>query len=222
MSNKAAEGLIIKNLSMLEAVMTAFHTKIGPEICGEICKLIEEWAKEQIFDGKYDLYEEEYFWFAPESWKYRNEQDKEEWIARYDFVLVEDGKEINFVNCDSHYFLSPFINVGPVRSGIKFSIDRKAVKAGTLSAWKRFVHGHESYVELMKIGFQPIDNGNWFIPWSLDSSSLAIAYESENIADALNPISKVLDKIKNAHPIFEKLISDAKIYSFDTNKNKRE
>ena len=98
MSNKAAEGLIIKNLSMLEAVMTAFHTKIGPEICGEICKLIEEWAKEQIFDGKYDLYEEEYFWFAPESWKYRNEQDKEEWIARYDFVLFEDGKEINFVN----------------------------------------------------------------------------------------------------------------------------
>ena len=209
MSNKAAEGLIIKNLSMLEAVMTAFHTKIGPEICGEICKLIEEWAKEQKFDNKFDLYEEEYFWLAPESWKYRNEQDKEAWIARYDFVLVEDGKEINYGNCAATYFLSPFINVGPVRSGIKFSIDHKAAKFSTLGLWKKFVQNHKSSNALMKLDFIPIDNGNWFITWGLDSIALADAYESENIADALGPISQILEKIQKAHPIFEKLISDA-------------
>ena len=210
MSNNEAKSLIIKNLSMLETVKNVFDTEIAPKICEEICKLIKNWAEEQNFNGEYELWKDKYFWFYQENWKYIIEQEQDAWVADYTFIFVDKGEEIHIDDSDIYYFLSPFINVGPLRAGIKFSIERKAVKAGTLREWKKFVHGHKSYVELMKIGFEPIDSGNWFISWSLDSGSLANAYESENIADALNPILQVLDKIKIAHPIFEKLIYDAK------------
>lgn len=211
MSDNEAGALIIRSLEMLEEVKKLHDSEKGPgpSTCKAICDLVEAWSNEQDFEGEYKLWDEKTIWFAPPEWKYADERGRDAWKACYELIFIKAGEEVDLDEVRVNFIISPIVGVGSVKTGIRIGINHKAVNASSLSVWKKYVQKHGSYVELMKMGFEPIEDGDWFITWRIDSEELASAYKSGNIPDALNPISDSLEKIRQAHPIFEKLLIEA-------------
>jgi len=52
--------------------------------------------------------------------------------------------------------------------------------------------------------------GEWFLPFKLDSELLATAYETDDWAAALKPVSDALEKVETALPTFTAIIMEAK------------
>lgn len=209
MSNKESEALIIKNLAMLEDVMTVHYNKTGPNLCEKISELINEWSNDQNFDIEFDLWDDDTVSFAPKEWKYTNERGKIASKATYKLVFVKENEEIEFSDCDSFIFISPFFGVGPVRSGFSFYIDYKAINIRKMSDFKYFLQNHSTYNEISNAGFILLADGSWFISWKLDAEKMADEYMNDSIQDALKPISVKLDIIGKAHPVFAALLADA-------------
>jgi hypothetical protein len=205
MSTTDAHALIIKNFSMLEDINKVYMDKIGPDIFKELDRLIEDILKDNIWIGAANIWDDDDLWFTSTSWKTIDNND--EYKASYLFKFVKDGK---ITDTEDYLFdLSPLLGIGATQAGFCFEVEREYIGNPKASDWKKFCQGHSLYNELSKIGFIQINNGNWFMPFKLNPDLLSEAYVTDTIVEALSPIVAVLNKIQEAHPLFEQLLADA-------------
>lgn len=206
MSNKEAGSLIIKSIAIFEDVCKEYDAKIGPDIYGEISKLVATLIQSNQWAGTADLWNEDDLWFAPFEWKTAENEEDEGFKASYNFDLIKNSKSTSHE--DYIFHISPILGIGSTQAGFTFNLERKNIgnpKAGDL---KKFCQSHFLYNELSERGFMQINNGDWFIPFKLDPDALADAYANDTIVDALQPIVDVLVTIQDAHTLFMQLLDD--------------
>lgn len=207
MSNLEAHSLIIRNMSMLEDVINEYNETFEPKIFSELDKIVEDFVNLQKWTGLYNILEKG-IEFTPDNWKADNTEDSVQ-LASYFLVSVKDNNETSWDN-EYTFFLSQFLGIGATQSGFSFEVERKNIGNPKVGEWKKFCQNHRHYEEIGKKGFQYLNSGSWFIPFKIDTDALAEAYCAGNTVDALLPVSEALDKIKDAHQLFDQILSDAK------------
>jgi len=214
MSNLEAHSLIIKSMSMLEDVINEYNETFEPKFFPELDKIVEDFVKLQEWTGSYNILEKG-IEFAPDRWKIDNTEDSVK-LASYFVVSVKDNIETNWGN-EYTFFLSQFLGIGATQSGFSFEVERKYIGNPKLGEWKKFCQNHPLYTEIGTKGFYYLNSGSWFIPFKIDSDNLAESYCAGNTVDALQPVSEALDKIKDAHHLFDQVLADAKANNWGCN-----
>lgn len=212
---KEAAALVIRNFAMLEDVWKVYGETVGPDVFKEIDNTIMDWISDAEWAGESNLWDEDEGWFAPLKWKklvQMNDPDEndEEWYAYYAWSFVKNGKMYHDFESDLYYWLSPFLGIGPYQAGFYLQVEFKKFGYQTKNMWKKYLQEHELSEKIRQSGFIQLNDGTWFLPWKLDANALADAYLTDTIVDALQPLYEALEKIQYVHPLFEKVLEDAK------------
>jgi len=208
--NKEAAALVMRNIAMLEDVTKVYNEMVGPDFCEEVDRIISGWISDSEWAGESKLWDDDEMWFAPSSWqrldKNKDYEESEDYDAYYSWTFVKDGKMHDEI--DDFYWISPFLGVGQFQVGFCLNVKFTNLGYQKKNMWKKFLQEHDLSEKIRELGFIQLNDGTWFLPWKLDANLLADAYLSDTLVDALQPLALALEKIKEAHPLFEKVIED--------------
>jgi hypothetical protein len=203
---RKAGKLILDNLAMFNESVELFEQQIQPEVFVEIGKCVGSWANENGWRFVFDWNENSNnCWVAPSSWNLGDEENFKSWFAFwYENTKTESFELANLCGC------------GQDRMGFWWNDD--SVYLGMRKRqWKAFCRDFKQEIpsKLKEMGFEQKEDSflGWFFPVTLDSAKLAMAYEEEDYAEALQPLVQVLDKLKSSQAIFDEIISLAEIQS---------
>jgi hypothetical protein len=194
---KQAGALAIRHIAILEQANTVLL-----DLTDEVWKAINEVCLDVVaakdWDG--DFEDSDPQWLAPKDWRVAG-TEHEESSARV--TLSFDGGADEFA-------VTTLCGAGAGRSGFCWEFEYKNLTGKV--AWKRFAVGvNQRYALREKFGFEyKSDDGQWFLPFKLDPELLATAYETDDWALALKPVSDALEKVETALPTFTAIIMEAK------------
>lgn len=215
--HKLAAKLIIEKIHLLEEAHTLLEDEITPRIFKVIDEILEEFITFEKWKGSINFTESDSSEFAPIDWQVNpNESFKyQDFYARY--TLTIEDSHITDVN-SSHWWLSCLTKSSKEKMIFTFYPWFANFNISNKKAWKNFAlefqKNHNTKMdELEIIGFKYIASEvGWFLPIEgIEASKLAQAYFDDELNDVLAPIKDALEKIKEAHPIFEEFIQSAKI-----------
>ena len=196
---KKAGALILNNLGMFNEAALLFTDEIEVKIFEKIKEEIEKWCQENDWEGKGDWYGDPMLVSQP-TWKLDND-------TRYKASFIFSYEKDDHVDT---YSLASFCGCGKGHVGFWFTPDFGYF--GKKQQWINFCNKSLQAVitRLQKLGFK-YDKGYWFLPVTLSSTNLAVAYEGDDYTEALQPLIDSLDQLKEAQPIFDEIISAAEL-----------
>lgn len=207
---KEAAAIVMRNFAMLEDVWKVYTEIVGPDVFTEVDKVISSWISDSEWAGESKLWDDDEMWFAPSSWqrldKNKDYEETDDYDAYYSWTFVKEGKIYD--GSDGIYWISPFFGVGQFQVGFYLNVEFRNLGYQKKNMWKKFLQEHDLSEKIRELGFIQLNDGTWFLPWKLDANLLADAYLSDTLVDALQPLALSLEKIKVAHPLFEKVIED--------------
>jgi hypothetical protein len=195
---RKAGALILNNIGMFNDAAMLMSETIEVELFKKIDEEIEQWQKENEWHGEGNWYGD-CMWVCPPAWGVDIEDDS--WKAYFEF----DRKKGDLAD---KVELASFCGCGRTRVGFRFTATSEYF--GNKKQWLNFCNKSlpAAASELQKLGFT-YDKGFWFLPITLSSTDLAMAYEGDDYAAALQPIRLALDQLKAAQPIFDEIIKSA-------------
>ncbi len=216
MSNQAAVKLVLENMQLLEQTVTLINGELSEIFFNAVNDLIKETVEtfEGEWKGVYDFYEDTLV-FAPQQWQARQSDDfkYQTYFARYE---LNSESNIMKEKEGNNWWLSNFLD--SPNDNMVFSIypwyasfGKSFTKAGA-KTWKAFAaESNQKYPQIEQAGFKfQAKDGSWYIPIAgLDATVVAENYTNNTLRDALTPISDALEKLKEAHPYFAKIVQEA-------------
>jgi len=195
---RKAGALILSNLGMFNESVVLFENVVQPTILKSIDYMIETFAKENSFDGVFDLAgDDTTCWLAAPGWK--NED--------YDYKA---HFKIEVINGDKDYWVALFCKQGSEGGEVGFMFDIKNTKQfGGRIKWNAYIKNinQDTVFELENHGFKYQGKGKFFLPIYLNANEIKAAWEEygdENPKDfaeyCLSPLLAALQAIlKNRH-----------------------
>ena len=204
---RKAGSLILNNLGMLNEASLLLEVQIEVEVFRNIQEEIEAWLDESGWHGQGE-WDSEYMWVSPATWKLDNDNDNDNDLCKAVFEFDFEKKEPE--GSGDSYSLAYFCGYGQVRVGFRFT--PKFEYFGKKKEWTNFCNKSlpAAASGLQKLGFV-YDKGHWFLPVTLSNADLAVAYEGEDYAEALQPVRRALDQLKKVQPVFDEIIRAAEL-----------
>ena len=195
-------------MQLLEEARTLIEGELGETFFNSVDELIEDNIGE--LEGVYN-FNNEGIWFLNSEWKVKDEPISEkykpqEFYGRYNLTNYET--ELN-----NNWWISNFFTNNNDHMCFYFDIFYYLFKNRPLkNIWKKFAQDrNEEYQKIEEAGFKfNAIHGNWYLPIAgLDATVVAENYTNETLKDALIPIVDALEKLKEAHPYFNKIVQEA-------------
>lgn len=203
MSDKEAGKLIIQNIDLIENAYALLDTDISKEVFGVINMKIKSWANDKQFVGEYNFLgdEENETYFYKSEWKMRGGEPKDKWICRFSCDCTDPDKSESL-------YLTHLCGFGGQRMGFVWEFNynhfsnmkKKDLRALLISYKKRLPD---------KFYFNTTDN-HYITEFMVKATDLAEAYAEDNIEDCLTSVDDALSTIKEAIPIFDDIVAQAK------------
>lgn len=211
MSNQAAVKLIIENIQLLEQATTLIDGELSEAIFGSIDELIKESVESfnGEWEGIFNFYQESIH-FAPKQWQ-ANQADEfkyQNYYARY--WLAQETDETN--ESGNYWWLSNLFKNDKDKMIFRFYPWYASFAKLGAKAWKEFAREcNQNIPEIEQAGFKfNAKEGGWYLSISsLDPNLVINNYENHNLRDALGPIVEALEKLKQVHPYFDKIVQQA-------------
>ncbi len=213
MEHKQAAKLIIQNIRMLEEANNLLGTVIHKEIFNTIDAIIQNKVSSFNEDiiGVYDHYEDQ-TWFLSSLWKLnsfdlKNHKTHNDIYAYY-ILDKENQKDEQPQWWISYLFANNFD-----QAIFSFRLYKNNFSNATKTDLKLFyIQQNEKSPLLAQIGFKFNPNNLcWDLPIAfLNEQKVAQHYENSTLEDALTPFTDALDKLNEAHEIFNSIVDDAK------------
>ena len=211
MSNIQAAKLIIENIQLLEQADKLINGELGEKFFKAVDVVIkqsvESFNEEMI--AEYNFYENE-TWFLPVEWKTDpfDIEDAKTWKKLYAFYELDNEGKMDEVN---NWWLTNFFVNDIDRMTFTFALWRNGFNKTSPRDWKEFVAKmNQDYQQIEQLGFKLNPEGAWYIPIaSLDAQDVIKNYENDTLEDALTPITEALEKLKQAHQYFDKIVQAA-------------
>jgi hypothetical protein len=201
MGPREMDALIIRHLADIEEAGKRAYL-LDDEILKILGKAAENWTKSD-WEGKYDIEDE--FSLCPLKWK-RSEEDKEDWLAYFQFDVGADDD----LNDDADFFkLTRLCQARNGKYGFRWRSDHYA--EGRKVAWRNFIRDRAEEV-VRETGFEHEKDGTFFLTVTLNAESLAKAIEQDAIEDVISPFKSALDALARTEPAFTRLLEAAEIH----------
>lgn len=199
-TQRKAGSVILANLAMFDESVVLFENEISPAFLKAFDKVIERFAKDENWFVAAIFADDSNCWFALPSWNMGIEDtdDYSAWLA-----------VTNYSDGDDSYYLANLCGIGDAL-GFTFSVDAKHF--GGVRKWNNFYlkAALDFQSALADLGFSELKNGEFFISITLSLEKVVQAWDDEAYDEAMQPVIDVLEKVKQAMPIFDALISKAK------------
>lgn len=212
MSNINAVKLVLEHLELVEQA----HNLICNELSKNIFKAVDKKIQESIENfeddiiGIYDFTENE-AWFLSRKWEKTtfDVKNSKTWNDMYAwYILINEG---GVEGSENHFCLSNFFPNDIDRMAFYFKLYRNSFDKTSAKDWKEFVAKiNQDYPQIEQLGFKFNPEGVWYLPIaSLDKQAVIKHYENDTLEDALTPITEALEKVKQAHSYFDKIVQAA-------------
>jgi len=213
MEHKQAAKLIIQNIKILEEVNNLLGTVIHKEIFNTIDAIIQNKVSSFNEDiiGVYDHYEDQ-TWFLSSLWKL-NSFDLENYKTHNDIYAYYILDKENQKDEQPQWWISYLFANNFDQAIFSFRLYKNNFSNATKTDLKLFcIQQNEKYPLLAQIGFKFNPNNLcWDLPIAfLNEQKVAQHYENSTLEDALAPFTDALDKLNEAHEIFNSIVGDAK------------
>jgi len=189
--------LVIQNMKVIEIA-----PKVVKEIEDAIYKGINERCRKYFERQKYNNgfnmhYNKEDIEFYPETDYWKNGDDV---ICSY-YLDYEGEEEINWLTI----FLGVYSNAQCL---FAYYIDYQKLNINLKQYKNKLTVHYDNNSELKELGFRMSRNSNYiYLPFQLDEKTLLDEYP-DNLDTVYNVVNHSLEKIKNAHNIFNKITED--------------
>ena len=201
--DKKAGQLILSQLRMFNEAVVLFGQSIEPAVLEGFDACVESFAEENDWNGEYEFASDENCWLAPKAWATNQGEEDLEFKAWFAIDCIDDNDD---------YWTAMFCDVATQggRAGFFFCIDPSAF--GGKNAWNACAKKipQELISQLIELGFQNQNKGSFFLPVKLDSAALANSCseygEFTEDDDSFIPLHDALEKLKQAVPIFDKIM----------------
>lgn len=205
MSKKEAFKLIVENIEMLDDACQLVANTFDEELFLAIYNVIKEnisqhYDSESIFsidDNNIDIR------FYPTSWNNQHNKSKSNSIGYFYFNFSSD----EFNESGSYFRISPLFSNTKESIGLVFHVNMLTKKD------KKTLITQDIHNELAKLGFK-FNKAyySFYLPIKPLNPQLVIENYPDTLEDAMDPIREALETLKKAHPIFDKIVEDAKKY----------
>jgi hypothetical protein len=192
-TQRKAGSVILANLAMFDESVVLFENEISPAFLKAFDKVVDDFAKEESwFVVASFADDEDCCWFALPSWNMgiEDRNDYSAWLA-----------VTNYSDGDNSFYLANLCGIGEAL-GFKFSVGAKHF--GGVRKWNNFYLNAASDFQsaLADLGFSELKNGEFFIPITLSLEKVVQAWDDEAYDEAMQPVIDVLEKVKQAMPIW--------------------
>ncbi|AZN67055.1 hypothetical protein DX910_00705 [Acinetobacter haemolyticus] len=210
MSNINAVKLIIENIQLLEQAKKILEEVVSEKLFLTLDKVIKEHIEgfDGDWDGCYNLGEDDIV-FAPKHWKVK-ETNKfiQNFYARYG--LSTKSQEVG--GEETEWWLSTFLQNETDHVVFNFYPWRDNFFRCTVKDWRDFTNKqNQIYPQIEQSGFKyNAAEASWYlVVEGIKSNIFSKNYDNDTLEDALTPITDALDKLKQAHPYFDKIVQTA-------------
>lgn len=204
-----AGKMILSHINLFNEAVVMFSNVIEPAVKGAIDECVQAFAKEEKWDGQFELKDEnENCWLAPKQWDIAEKDDEPQ--SKAWFI-------IDAIQRQGDYLTALFCSQGSASGEAGFMFNALEARFGKKTAWnKSFLQVDSSaMVELKRLGFKVVENSDgkktFFLPISIDSEKLAETWgndgEFAESDECFGPIKDALEKIKMAWPIFDAILN---------------
>lgn len=203
--NKAGH-LILSQLRMFNEAVILFENVVSPAIEKGLDNIVESFADDNNWDGKFEFASEDAdLWVAPNHWIINPGEKKlkpKAWFG------------IDYIDGDNDSWVALLCGVASHdgQAGFMFSVDHSLF--GGKVAWNTCAKklSKELISRLTSLGFQNRNNGEFFLPVTLNNQLLAQSWlefgEFTKDDDSLIPLREALEKLKQAVPIFDHIMQN--------------
>jgi hypothetical protein len=200
--SRKAGSVILGNFTLFNESVMYFESAIQPKFLEAFDNVVKVFSEQENWFGGVNFKEEEDSWFALPSWNMGTLEDYDHlaWMAvDYPHSSEDAGS----------YKLADLCGVGRTL-GFCFHIQHKCF--GGVRKWNNFYlkAASDFQLALADLGFSELKNGEFFIPITLDLQKVVQAWDDEAYDEAMQSVIDVLEKIKQAMPIFDALVKKAK------------
>lgn len=193
---RKAGTMILENLEMFNEAVILYKTKIHTEVGEELNTVIENWAKECN-------------WKVEDAWGSAGECIA---VAPPDWDIERSWFELYYLDeseiSESSFMIADLCGVGENKFVFQFKVEYRSF--GGRTEWNRIFRSvpNEITKKISNCGFSYKNGiGDYYLPVSIDCKKLAIAWNEEDYADVFEPITVVLDKLKNSKTHFDDLLT---------------
>ena len=209
-NERKAGALILSQISMFNEAVLLFGKTVEPEILGAIDKIVEDFCNANEWVGIYYFKDNKACYFGLKAWNRPKEPVEIDLLAKFSL----DGAAQFY-----DYWTAVFYNVSieGTEAGFIFAVDPKAF--GGKNLWNNYAKNIDQEIigKLESSGFKNQGKGGFFLPFHLDATLLASAYEDTSGIDfeheAFDPIREALETIKANIDLFQSIISNGPLIS---------
>ena len=193
---RKAGTMILENLEMFNEAVMLYETKIHTEVGGELDIVIENWAQIEEWEAKSALGDEDddnCTTVNPSGWN----------NSFFELSFLEEGEYD-----DSSFLIADFCGVGKNKYVFRFKVKYRDFGGKTI--WNRMFRNVPRNItqKISNCGFSDKNgNGDYYLPVIIDCKKLAIAWNEEDYGYVFEPITVVLDRLKNSKTHFDDLLT---------------
>lgn len=197
MTDMSVSAAIARHIEELEVALRHVANVMDPALGKEAGRIIARKLKEFGWAGEVDEELDPVSWLAPSEWRIAGG-------ANDDFDLF-----INFEGTDCIDGKPPETWVGQflgfAGAGMHLAFGSNSLGR---AKWKSLLREQAELIDqLARKGFKcDAKDGLLVLPVQIDKSELISGFEEENISKALRPLEIAIDRVREAKPLFDKLV----------------